>query len=92
MKLCVCACVCVSRPLLTYNGVDLLQQLQLHVWMLLEEQQHEEQTDGQSIRGCDHHLQHTLGHILTRQFTSGLHAHRVDQANLAIDKNSYLKS
>lgn len=61
-----------SPGLLAYNSVYLLQQLQLDLWILLEEQQHEEEADGQSVRCGDHHLQHTLSHILSRQFSTVL--------------------
>lgn len=61
---------------LAHNGVNLLQQLQLHVGVLLEEQQHEEEADGQRVWRCDHHLQHTLPHVLRRQIAVTLESHR----------------
>lgn len=60
---------------LTYDCVNLLQQLQLHIWMLFEEQQHEEEADGQSVWCCDHHLQHTLPHVVCRQLAVVLNTH-----------------
>lgn len=69
-----CRCLKVLSPLAD-NCVYLLQQLQLHVWMLFEQQQHEEEADGQSVWCCDHHLQHTLPHILCRQFAVVLKTH-----------------
>lgn len=58
--------VAVFRAL-TYNGVYLPEHLQLHIWILFEQQQHEEEADGQSVGRRDHHLQHTLHHVLSRQ-------------------------
>lgn len=61
---------------LAHNVVDLPQQLQLHVGILLEEQQHEEEADGQRVWRRDHHLQHALPHVLRRQLTMTLESHR----------------
>lgn len=57
---------------LTNNGVYLLQQLELNMWVLFEQQEHEKEADGQSVRSCDHHLQHALPHVLSRQLTVAL--------------------
>lgn len=48
----------------THDGAHLLHDLLLHVWVLLQQHQHEEQADGQCVGSCDHHLQHTLTHVV----------------------------
>lgn len=52
----------------TDDGVHLLYQAVLCVWVVFEQHQHEEKADGESIRSGDHHLQHTLPHVVAREF------------------------
>lgn len=61
--------------ILAHYSVYLLQKLQLHVRVLFEQHQHEEEADGERIRRRDHHLQHALHHVLSREFPMGLNAH-----------------
>lgn len=71
---------------LAHNVVDLPQQLQLHVGILLEEQQHEEEADGQRVWRRDHHLQHALPHVLRGQLTMTLESHRQSKDGAAAEE------
>lgn len=60
---------------LAHNSVYLLQELQLNVRVLFKQQQHEEEADGQRVGRRDHHLQHALHHVLSREFPVILDTH-----------------
>lgn len=51
----------------TYLSLYLAYDLLLHAGVLLQQHEHEEQTDGKRVWSGDHHLQHTLSHIIRRQ-------------------------
>lgn len=48
----------------TQHSVHLLHYLQLHVWMLFQQHQHEEDADGKCVGSRNHHLQHALPDII----------------------------
>lgn len=56
-----------TREICTYLSFYLPNDLILHARVLLQQQEHEEQTDGKRVRSGDHHLQHALSHIICRQ-------------------------
>lgn len=51
----------------TYLRLYLLYDLLLHDRVLLQQEKHEEQTDGKGVWSSDHHLQHTLPHVIHGQ-------------------------
>lgn len=51
----------------TYLRLYLLYDLLLHDGVLLQQEKHEEQTDGEGVWSGDYHLQHTLPHVVCRQ-------------------------
>ena len=69
---------------LAHNSVYLLQKLQLHVRVLLEQHQHKEEADGERIGRRDHHLQHALHHILSRELPLGLDEHTHTHTGIGI--------
>ena len=55
--------------MIAHERGHLFYYLQLHLRVLLEQHEHEEQAYGQSVRGCDHHLQHTLPDVVCRKLS-----------------------
>lgn len=58
--------------LLTHNCLNFSHHLLFHCGVLCNQDEHEEERHRQSVGGSNHHLQHTLVHVLRGQVPSVL--------------------